>query len=261
MKQNIMLTSFLLFLPLVTHTEDKPITIHNEHSINLSIENSGNNANTNATSLHLVQEIAIELYVKLKSSMQALQKQIKPKQWKASLLALLAQYKYRLIGGTLVSVYAYLCYQTIKANHYLDNPDLWSRWQEDLDLEQLLEIPQKELAGQLLRAVQARYTNPTNPVDFINPLIIFLDEARTELKLLRWYARLYVWLKRIYFHKITPLNEARFAAIDEQIKRLVHLKNIFHSWMAEYNIAHNKRTPSCKKAVLEIGNEYMSETA
>ena len=256
--KHIWLLTWCILIVFSSYTIDNgKVHVDNKHTINLSIENSGNSTNSINTSVQSMQEMASTVYVNLRAKFHLLQQQFKPEKLKASLLALLAAYKYHIIGATIVSAYSYLFYHVIQANHYVADPNLWSNWQSDMSLEELLEIPQKELAGHLLREIQARYTNPINPVDFINPLITFLDETRIELDRLRWYAKLYSLLKRTYLHKIVPINETRLYYLDERIQRLVYLKNMFHTWMADYNIEHNKRTPSAKQHLLNISRSYM----
>jgi len=152
---------------------------------------------------------------------------------------LVSDHKKKLIGTGIISSYAFLLYKALKGNSYLAQNDLWFSWKKELSMEQLLSIPQGELAQTLLTRVQRRYVNAANPTDFLSPLINFMRDVEIEINQLRTYNRIYKWTSTISLSKIVPFNKKRFETIQEKIQRLLYFKNVFSSWIANYKMVHN----------------------
>lgn len=148
----------------------------------------------------------------------------------------LNDYKWPLALGTLISVYAYICYIIASGNSYLAQKDLWSSWRHDLTLEQLLAIPQPQFAKELLQEIQRRYTDPAAVTDIVRPLSIFMKMIEQEEQQLLWYQNTFSWLQYIKATTIIPLNKTQFAKISEKLQRLIYFKNAFQSWAAQYQL-------------------------
>jgi len=156
------------------------------------------------------------------------------------LLTLLRDYKYWIIGGCAASLYGYVCYTVYQGNRYLQSSDLWSSWKSSLELETLLSLPQKELAEELVREVQRRYTNPANPTDFVSPLSAFLTALEKECTTIQFYTEFNTRLHTLYLSKAIPLNCCVYTNAQKRIQRLLYLKNVFITWAADFKIAQTQ---------------------
>lgn len=149
----------------------------------------------------------------------------------------LRDYKYWIVGGCAASLYGYVCYTVYQGNRYAQSNDLWSSWKSSLELETLLSLPQKELAEELVKEVQRRYTNPANPTDFVSPLSAFLTALEKERKALEFYAEFNAWIQALYLSKIIPLSCSSYTDAKKRVQKLVYLKNIFITWAIDFKMA------------------------
>lgn len=164
------------------------------------------------------------------------------KEWGNRATGLVSRKKYLLLACAGGFGYVWTCHLCVKANAYMARLDTWSVWKRTYLLEELMRIPQNELANELLLEIQRRYINQNNPTDFITPLITFVREVDLELKALKRIQFLAKWLSRLFVARIFPLNREVVASIDERVKRLTYVHNVFSSWAAEYTVEHNKPT-------------------
>lgn len=148
--------------------------------------------------------------------------------------------KWRIVGSALLLGYLYACYSVITGNNYLAQKDLWSSWRPDLTLEELLAIPQAQLSKELLQEIQRRYTDPAAVTDLLRPLNSFLLALDKEEEQLRAYQSLYSWLEYTRASKIIVASTIQFSRIESRLQRLAYIKNIFHSWAAQYQLEHAK---------------------
>lgn len=144
--------------------------------------------------------------------------------------------KWTFLLGVLASGYGYCCYVIASGNHYLAQKDLWSSWRQDLTLEQLLAIPQPQFAKELLQEIQRRYTEPAAITDIVRPLGTFMRVIEEEEQQLAWYQNTFAWIEYAHLKSIIFLNTAPFSKIAERLARISYLKNVFHTWAAQYQL-------------------------
>jgi len=140
----------------------------------------------------------------------------------------------------LLTLYSYYCYQVICGNLYLKRTDVWSSWKHELSFDQLCQIPQQSLARELVLSIQHHGLDMQKPTDFMSPLVLFLQVIEQERITLLYYQTLYNRITTVKCSIIFPFNKKRYNRIEERLQRLSFVKNIFISWMAEFNIEHAK---------------------
>lgn len=152
----------------------------------------------------------------------------------------LYQQRYLLGISLIAGGFAYACHLVVKANRYLENPETWASWRQDMPYELLVTIPQQEIAKDLVLEVQRRYSNPQNPTDFLSPLISFIHAIDDEITMMKRINFAYIWITKLYLGYILPINEKLYCKVEEKLKKLIHLKQVFLAWVAEYKVNHNK---------------------
>ncbi len=148
--------------------------------------------------------------------------------------------KFYLGAGVLLTVYSYYCYQVICGNFYLKRTDIWSSWKHELSFDQLCQIPQQTLARELILNIQHNGLDMQKPTDFMIPLVLFLQVIEEERSKLIYYQTLYNRIRLVKCDIFFPFNKKEYTRIEERLQRLSFVKNIFISWMAEFNVEHNK---------------------
>lgn len=142
-----------------------------------------------------------------------------------------------LIGGIFVT-YVTLVAMTLYANAYLQKQELWSTWRSDLSIDELLTIPQRDLAESLITAVQARYAYQQHAPDFVNSLVSFIKDIDTEISYISFYERFFSWVNFCKMYKVLPTNtQVTHQQLQDRIRRLKHMRNTFLSWSTEYKAA------------------------
>lgn len=148
-----------------------------------------------------------------------------------------------LLMGACMSACAYggLYLTVSRGNSYLGNTGLWAAWKSHLSLEELVKMPQNELAQLLVTEIQSRYIQANNPTDFVTPFVKFMSDINQEIRLTAYYAKLYDWLVWLRLAAITPVDIQRFALSSAKNQRVSYLKNVFSSWAADYKITPKKQ--------------------
>lgn len=153
----------------------------------------------------------------------------------------LKRHKWFVLGGLAASMYGLLCYYTYRGNSYLGSNDLWSSWHQELPFDQLLSIPQEQIAKELLHEIQRRYSTPGSITDLIQPLSLFMVTIGQEEETIKWYQWFYSWLAYSRITKIIPFSKQQFAQTKERLQRIAYFKNIFQTWAAQYQLEHSAR--------------------
>ena len=120
------------------------------------------------------------------------------------------------------------------------NKGAWCNWKAEVLFEIFKNSDKKELAEELLEAIQTRYLNTSNPTDHVGPLNNFLEDYRRELHIFRSYFFIATWIKRLHLTKIFPINNQDIELLKEKIERLCYIKAIFFEWTNEYKTRHVK---------------------
>ena len=151
--------------------------------------------------------------------------------WQEMLLS-----KETLITATTLSLstYLYLCYQLKKAIWLMRDKGSWCNWKTEEPFQSLKKYDKKELAQDLLEAIQNRYLNSSQATDHVGPLNSFLEDYRRELYIFRSYFFIATWIKRLHLTRIFPINNQDIELLKERIERLCYIKAIFFEWAADY---------------------------
>lgn len=197
----------------------------------------------NITNNHIQIIVSQEFFLKIKQNIEGFMRRASGSLGEALSMIVESAYenRFRIGLSAIFALYLYANYKLVVLRKQLDNNECWSLWLKNKTptLESLLEIPQKELLDSLLKEVQRRYISPTNPSDFINPLIKFTQAIEKEKSKLQTYVTIYRWLKTFHVSWLSFASEGFMEECKERIKKLAYLKNIFTNWMAEYNLTRN----------------------
>jgi hypothetical protein len=149
---------------------------------------------------------------------------------------LIWQYRYKIAGGTAIGSYSAMSILLIADYHQLDNNMIWPRWKHKLTFEDLCAIPQKELAKELMLAIGQHHYNKTNPTDLAYPLIAFIKEIDWEIDTIKRYIKTTKIIKSLSLMKLFPTNERKLNQATKMLERVLFIKHIFLSWLADYNL-------------------------
>ena len=156
--------------------------------------------------------------------------------------SLWSNYKWHIMGGSLITSYGLLCYLIFSGNAYLGQFDLWSSWRQEMPLDQLLSIPQMQFAQELLSEIQRRYTDPGSLTDLVRPLTLFMQALEKEEETIKWYQSAYSWITYLRLNSLIPFSKVKFAQITARLQRVAYYKNVFQTWAAQYQLDHAKRS-------------------
>jgi len=153
----------------------------------------------------------------------------------------LYDYRYKLGGVAVGSMYFLLLYQVIQGNSFLENSESWYCWKKGLPLQQFLEISQDELSRELILEIQRRYTDVDKPTDFITSLIAFMHDIDYEIASVKYYIKLESWLRTLRVSIVLPINRKRYSKASELLNRLTFIRSVFLNWAAHYKMDMNHR--------------------
>lgn len=149
----------------------------------------------------------------------------------------LLQHKWHIAGGSFVLAYCAICYTLHRGVKFLEKGTMWSSWKSNIELKDLMAQDMNKLGIQLIIDIQMRYSNETNPVDFISPLVDFNIQIRKEKAALEFYDKLYTLCKKWYFIKCIPFSTSSLESISEYILRAEYVLTVFKMWAAHHNLA------------------------
>ncbi len=149
---------------------------------------------------------------------------------------LLEHYKYHIISGTGAALYLYICTILIKENIFFQSKKGWGAWKRNFSNDELLGFTQAQLAEMLLKSIQARFLNRSNPTDFVLPLVRFVQTMEEEEKKLNRYLTICTWLKRARIIWLFPTSNTLIKEVKKRLSRLRILNHTFISWTSEYNV-------------------------
>jgi len=140
------------------------------------------------------------------------------------------KYKYHIILSSVAGSYGAILFLLSKGHLYLSKENKWSSWPKNKAFQEVLELPQQELAELLLQNIQTKYKNEKNKIDFISPMATFINEVEKEKRTIIFYTRLYTFLKKMHLINLFPVSNRYFENTNEKLQRLSYIKNVFLSW-------------------------------
>lgn len=145
--------------------------------------------------------------------------------------------RYGLVLSGIVTAYIVLCTRLMYDQYWVlaDNSS-WGAWKDNLSFESLCLLSQKELEQELLADIQKRYLQKKDPSNFIQPLILFLQDIENRIKIIKRYVWYCNHLDRFVVRIFFPLSARKKDEAVAQLQRMQFIHHIFMSWMAEQNI-------------------------
>lgn len=150
-----------------------------------------------------------------------------------------------LITSSALGIYSYLWYRLLKTRWILFNSNSLCNWHSEISFEELIHIPQKQLALELLTTIQHRYQTAKNLTDFLSPLMEFLQEINQELDQLTFCISYYRNLQKVYLSLLFPYQCSLIETAESAHQRLSYLKNLFLAWVTEYKMTTHTSSSSC----------------
>ncbi len=154
---------------------------------------------------------------------------------------LLWHHRYKIAGGAILGTYSAASILLISDYHNLNNNMFWAHWKHKLTFEDLCAISQKELAKELLLAVGQHHYNKENLTDLAYPLIAFIKEIDWEIDTIKRYIRTAKMIKSIALMPFFPTNDKKLNVATRMLERVLFIKHIFLSWLADYNLTSTEK--------------------
>ena len=160
---------------------------------------------------------------------------------KEALKIVLWEYRYKIAASTLLTAYAITNILLAHDYYYLQDTHCWSHWKSDCNFELLCARPHQELTQELIRSIGECHYNKKNPADASHPLIIFIANIETEIKLCKRYIATAKMIKQAHLMKIFPVNDAKIEQVNQFLERCLFIKHLFLSWLTERNLINKAR--------------------
>ena len=148
--------------------------------------------------------------------------------------------KYKIIPYSICSWYVGTWLLLLSSHYYFNQTGLWSDWQSTMSFAQLCVKPEQLLQQELIFDIQRRYVNQQNPTDFINPLVTFLSKINSEEKYINCYITLLNGINSLRLARLFLISEKKIKEIKLRKQQLTFVRELFLSWIAEYNINQSK---------------------
>jgi hypothetical protein len=158
--------------------------------------------------------------------------------WQDSLWRWIKQHRYWIAGTSIALMGCSLITWVYTAKKYLADTTHWAAWKAEISLATLLATAPDKLTKELILDIQQRYTNPTNPVNIVDPIITFIATTKQEKSKLLQYQTLHTWLTTTRMGKCIPGYQNQQQIIKERLERLAYVTMLFNQWLAQYNVTH-----------------------
>lgn len=206
------------------------VNLQNGNAISSVINNENlnnlNNKNTNTNQINLSQHL---INIKNKASNQL----SLFKNW-------LANNKTKISFLIMSSAYIALNYKLINLTFKLSNQNNWSNWQTEKTLEDFYKVPQSTFATTLLKDVQNFYMQINNITDYVTPISKFIIDIHKEIKNINTYVKIIETLKRFKINNFFAYSNNLYLKSTDKLNRLLFIKNVFLSWLADHKLSHFK---------------------
>ncbi len=148
--------------------------------------------------------------------------------------------KYKIIQYGICSWYVGTWLLLLSSHYYFNQTDLWSDWQLTIPFTELCARSEQLLQQELIFDIQRRYINQQNPTDFISPFVTFLSRINSEEKYINRYITLLNGINSLRLAQLFLITEKKVKEIKLRKQRLTFVRELFLSWIAEYNINQGK---------------------
>ena len=205
---------------LMPQSPGAPITINLNVAPTQTTTTSSNAVSDAQTATNTAVDTQTQLNSYLKSCVEYTQR----------LQADCVNYRYYLIAALCLTLYAYVCYECVQGNMFLNSNTLWSCFKQELSFEDLCNLDSIALTDDLLRSLHIRYITEKDPLNTLEPMAMFLHELEAERKKLHSYQQLYSWAKLLRIATLLPAKAQLYESIPAKIERLAFIKHIFVAW-------------------------------
>lgn len=140
-------------------------------------------------------------------------------------------------GLGVACVYGLLRYQSIACVQELDKQSHWWNWKSELSLSALADLPEKQLAQELLASMRDRYDKKTvNDVAFIMPLVHFIQDTNNERGFLEHIIKMHEFFKPYGLHHIFACDEQALERVHVYIARIGYIRGLCMRWLSCYAV-------------------------
>lgn len=143
---------------------------------------------------------------------------------------------HKLAGGLGVAAYATLFFLLFRQNRELEGFSGWGFWRNDLTDDQLMSASAASIEESLIVAIQERYFNPKEPVNFVAPLIRFSEEIDREITSLDRYIGCAHLLLKSPLRYFFPVSKEKKKHAKRAARRARFVKKLFLTWTAHHNV-------------------------
>ncbi|HMK32376.1 MAG TPA: hypothetical protein VK431_02000 [Nitrosopumilaceae archaeon] len=154
---------------------------------------------------------------------------------------LLWNHRFTIIGGVLFGSYGVTNLLLLTDFYQLDNNLFWAHWKKNCTFEFLCATPQRELAKELLLAIGQHHYNENHPTDLAFPLVNFIKTIENEIITIKRYIFIAKSIKKLHLMPIFTVTETKIAKAEKLLEKVLFIKHIFLSWLAEYNLASTEK--------------------
>ncbi len=143
--------------------------------------------------------------------------------------------KWRIVSGCIAGLYIYTWYRIVYLSYALSDPDAWHNYKTTLSFDELLQIPQKELAHNLIRAIQQHYA-PQAIEDFFMPFTLFTKDIEKEMIFLKQLIKIYKRIRILRINWLFPWQKPSLEQAQEKLRRILYLRNVTFSWLGSFKL-------------------------
>ena len=142
--------------------------------------------------------------------------------------------------GTVACAYVARTVIIHQTTRVLKKKRSWCNWKHELSFQDLMHNDPKNLAQELLTAIQERHFNPHNPADHVYPVTQFLDTIHHETTILNRYLELVKWERKLQLYRIYTHKDLT-SIVTQRLDKLAYLKSLFFDWAREHRTTRSLR--------------------
>lgn len=120
----------------------------------------------------------------------------------------------------------------------LEKESRWWNWKPELSLSALTQMPEKQLAQELLASIHERYDKKTvNDVAFIMPLVHFIQDTNNEQNMLERFIKIYEESRSSYVMQyVITFDEQLIVQARTKLARLNYIRELCIKWLSSYAV-------------------------
>ena len=221
-----------------------PNMIFNMPPVNVALNNQNASATDVQTTSHAASiSQATALHESITTFMLEAKNQLtSAKKYADKIPSWLVDNKWHTALGCITGVYAYTWYRLLWLSHELSEHNTWHNYKSALSFDELLHIKQKELAQDLIRAIQYQYL-PQSVENFFIPFTLFIKNIEKEIETLEQLIKIYKRLHMLHIRWLFPWQKPSYEQAQEKLRRVLYLKNIAFTWLSSFKVEKLTQLP------------------